>query len=209
MTKDILLTTGQGPKECALALNGILDILEVQASKAGLSCDVQILGEIKRPRSAIISLEGKNTYRFTQSWLGPILWRAQSPLRPQHKRKNWFINAIEIVRPSTSWHLDPKDIRYESFRAGGPGGQHQNTTDSAVRAVHIPSGLQAVSRAERSQHRNKTRALRQLENMFIAKEMENQAALGNDLHAQHHEIERGNPIRIFEGSRFKEKRISS
>ena len=54
------------------------------------------------------------------------------------------------------------ECRVETFRAGGPGGQHQNTTESGVRLVHIPSGLRAVAREERSQHRNRARALERL-----------------------------------------------
>ena len=54
------------------------------------------------------------------------------------------------------------ECRVETFRAGGPGGQHQNATESGVRLVHLPSGLRAVAREERSQHRNRARALKRL-----------------------------------------------
>ena len=54
------------------------------------------------------------------------------------------------------------ECRVETFRAGGPGGQHQNTSESGVRLVHLPSGLRAVAREERSQHRNRARALQRL-----------------------------------------------
>ena len=54
------------------------------------------------------------------------------------------------------------ECRVETFRAGGPGGQHQNATESGVRLVHLPSGLRAVAREERSQHRNRARALTRL-----------------------------------------------
>jgi len=52
--------------------------------------------------------------------------------------------------------------RVETFRAGGPGGQHQNVTESAVRLVHLPTGVRAIAREERSQHRNRALALRRL-----------------------------------------------
>ncbi len=54
------------------------------------------------------------------------------------------------------------ECRVETFRAGGPGGQHQNATESGIRLVHLPSGLRAVAREERSQHRNRARALARL-----------------------------------------------
>ena len=55
-----------------------------------------------------------------------------------------------------------EECRVETFRAGGPGGQHQNTTESGVRLVHLPSGLRVVAREQRSQHRNRARALERL-----------------------------------------------
>ena len=54
------------------------------------------------------------------------------------------------------------ECRVETFRAGGPGGQHQNTTESAVRLVHVPTGVRAIARDQRSQHRNRSLALARL-----------------------------------------------
>jgi protein subunit release factor A len=59
--------------------------------------------------------------------------------------------------------------RVETFRSGGPGGQHQNVTESGVRLVHLPTGIRAVSREERSQHRNRERALARLREKLEAR----------------------------------------
>lgn len=59
------------------------------------------------------------------------------------------------------------ECRVETFSAGGPGGQHQNRTESAVRLVHVPSGVRVVAREERSQHRNRTRALERLREALV------------------------------------------
>jgi len=59
--------------------------------------------------------------------------------------------------------------RVETFRSGGPGGQHQNVTESGVRLVHLPTGLRVVSREERSQHRNRARALKRLREKLEAR----------------------------------------
>jgi protein subunit release factor A len=67
----------------------------------------------------------------------------------------------DLVIPESDEQL-LAECRVETFRAGGPGGQHQNTTESGVRLVHLPSGLRAVAREERSQHRNRAKALERL-----------------------------------------------
>ena len=89
-------------------------------------------------------------------------------------------------------------------RSGGPGGQHQNTTDSAVRATHRPTGLAAVARAARSQHRNKALALARLQQLLAARTAASEAdqkALRNGLH---HALQRGNPVRCFKGHDFRD-----
>jgi peptide chain release factor len=156
------------------------------------------------PASAIAVVSGEGAERFAASWSGSIQWIAESPLRPQHKRKNWFIAVMALpaaaVPPAV---LDPRDVRFEAFRAGGPGGQHQNKTESAVRAMHVPSGLAAVARDERSQHRNKAAALERL--AVLLRTAQDVAAIADQqaVHAGHDRLERGNPVRCFQGKAFK------
>ena len=108
-------------------------------------------------------IHGEAAAAFARPWIGAIQWVAQSPVRPHHKRKNWFIGVFELpAPPEAPKALAAQDVRFEAFRAGGPGGQHQNTTESAVRATHIASGLSVVAREERSQHRNKALALERI-----------------------------------------------
>ena len=95
------------------------------------------------------------------------------------------------------------DIRFESFRAGGPGGQHQNKTESAVRAVHVPTGLVATARDERSQHRNKALAIERLKALLDAKARLAQDGEARLIHAAHHTVERGATGLRFEGPAFK------
>jgi peptide chain release factor len=95
------------------------------------------------------------------------------------------------------------DIRFESFRAGGPGGQHQNTTESAVRAVHIPTGLSAVARDGRSQHRNKVLAVERLRGLLDAKTRLAREGEARLIQTAHHNVERGAPGLRFEGPQFR------
>jgi peptide chain release factor len=96
-----------------------------------------------------------------------------------------------------------REVRFEAFRAGGPGGQHQNKTESAVRAVHMPSGLSAVARDGRSQHRNKAIAVERL--AMLLRTSQEVAAIADQqaLRLNHDRLERGNPVRRFRGRAFE------
>ena len=131
----LLLTSGRGPGECRLALTRALEVLSREAGAAGLDLDVATGPNLDGhgPASAIVLLEGHDAEAFAATWVGSILWVARSPLRPHHKRKNWFIGVFKLEpRPIEPAELNPADVRFEAFSAGGPGGQHQNKTASAV-----------------------------------------------------------------------------
>ncbi len=99
----------------------------------------------------------------------------------------------------------PGSIRFEYVRASGPGGQHVNKTDSAVRATHVQSGLSVKVQSERSQHANKRLAMALIEQKLAQYAEDAQAAQRLDRRLFHHDIERGNPVRTFRGMRFTEK----
>ena len=85
---------------------------------------------------------------------------------------NWFVSVSALPPLPAAEAVRAQDVRFEAFRAGGPGGQHQNTTDSAVRAIHGPTGLRVVAREERSQHRNRDIALKRLAELVVARRNE-------------------------------------
>jgi peptide chain release factor len=96
----------------------------------------------------------------------------------------------------------PGEIRFETLRASGPGGQHVNKTDSAVRATHVATGISVKAQSARSQHANKRLAL-----LLIAQRLAQHAeSTTGEQRAQrrlfHHGVERGNPVRTFKGERF-------
>lgn len=195
----LLISSGNGPAECRMAVAHILRCMSAEKAENV----VESMGDKYGPASAVVTLSPMQAAR----WRGTILWRCQSPLRPHHKRKNWFVGVFELAELGGSeTHLHPKDLRFERFRAGGPGGQHQNTTDSAVRVVHVPSGLVAVSRDQRSQHRNKANALAQLESMLVLAKLEGDAKARATLNRLHQNLPRGAPTRVFYGAEFMENR---
>jgi peptide chain release factor len=202
----LLLTSGRGPAECRIAVANAVATLSAQAAALGLDCDC-VEGpnpDGHGPASAIVVIHGDAATAFARPWIGSIQWIAQSSLRPYHKRKNWFIGVFELpALPEAAPALTARDIRFEVFRAGGPGGQHQNKTESAVRATHIASGLAVVAREERSQHRNKALALERIAVLIrLRGELEAITARA-DAHAVHDRLERGRAVKRFEGAAFR------
>src|SRR5262245_6502706 len=201
----LLVTSGRGPAECRIALAKTLEVLAREAEAARLDLDVATGPDPDGhgPASAIALVQGPGAEAFAKGWVGSILWVAKSPLRPHHKRKNWFVGVRTLdAAPALPVKLDAADVRFEAFRAGGPGGQHQNKTESAVRAVHTPTGLAVVARDGRSQHRNKAIALERLGALMALSEELAAAADNQEVQSRHNRIERGRPIRSFEGNDF-------
>lgn len=202
----LLLTSGQGPAECRIALAHALRRLAAEAE--ALDCDCAVVEEEAAdrhgPASAIVILDGAAASELAERWTsGSILWISKSPLRPRHARKNWFVGAFAL--PATEGAQLPmaSDIRFESFRAGGPGGQHQNKTESAVRAVHVPTGLAATARDGRSQHRNKVLAIERLRALLDARARLAHRSEVQLVHASHRNVERGATGLRFEGPDFE------
>lgn len=203
----LLFTSGRGPAECRIAVTNAIAILTAEAASLGLDTDY-VEGpntDGHGPASAIVVIHGDAAAAFARPWIGSIQWVAKSPLRPHQKRKNWFIAVFELpVLPKAAKALTAREVRFEAFRAGGPGGQHQNKTESAVRAIHIASGLSAVAREARSQHRNKALALERIAALIrLQGELEVITARTN-AHAAHDRLERGHPVKRFEGNAFRE-----
>lgn len=202
----LLLTSGRGPGECRIAVAKTAALLIAEATALGLDTDY-LEGpnpDAHGPASAIVVVHGDAAAAFASPWIGVIQWTVQSPLRPHHKRKNWFIGIFELPPlPDVPKAIDAQDVRFEAFRAGGPGGQHQNKTESAVRAIHVPSGLSVVAREERSQHRNKALALDRLAGLLRLQAELTAIAARNEAHAAHDQLERGRPVKRFKGANFQ------
>jgi peptide chain release factor len=155
--------------------------------------------------SVTLRISGRNTGSFAKSWEGILLWISQSPYRKFHKRKNWFI-GIHVLDPVTLPPWNERDIDYKTMRASGPGGQNVNKVESAVRATHVPSGVQVMVNETRSQLQNKKLARERLREQFAKWQL---SALKNEQHEQwnyHNTLERGNPKRTYSGIAFKKEK---
>lgn len=202
---SLLVTSGSGPAECHQAVAGVLEAMRREAECFAVDVDANGTRTKHGFKSAVVLISGPGAEAFAKNWRGTIQWRAQSNLRPAHKRANWFIGVFDLPAPAQApGRLHARDVTFDTFRAGGPGGQHQNTTDSAVRATHRPTGLSAVAREERSQHRNKSLALERLQHLMAAQAAADEAAEKASRNELHHALERGNPVRRFKGHGFRE-----
>ncbi len=204
------LSANTGPEECCLAVAKALTYLCQEAAAMGVPVDLleQVPGTHSGTwRSVLLALHGEHAAALAQRWHGSVQWVCASPYRPGHKRKNWFIGA-DLFAPDTGsanagTQLLDKDLRFESLRSSGPGGQQFNTTDSAVRATHIPSGLSVKVQTERSQHANKRLARALLACKLAAQAQDAAEHNRAQRRLQHHNVQRGNAARIFSGQAFR------
>lgn len=200
------LTANTGPAECCLGVRKALEALAVEAQRDGVVLDIveEVAGPVPGTyRSVLLALEGSADAMLAARWCGSLQWICESPYRPGHKRKNWFLSgaAYDVTQAPE----EVGEIRYEATRASGPGGQHVNKTDSAVRATHVATGLSVKVQAGRSQHANKRLAAQ-----LIAAKL---AGIGQEeadrdkaaRRMQHLRPERGNAARVFVGPRFAER----
>lgn len=202
---SLLVTSGGGPAECQQAVAGVLDVMRAEAELFAVDFDANGVHTKHGFKSAVVLVGGADAEAFAKKWRGTIQWREQSNLRPTHKRANWFIGVFELpARAHTPERIDARDVTFDTFRAGGPGGQHQNTTDSAVRATHRLTGISAVAREERSQHRNKSLALERLQHLMAAQAAADEAIQKASRNELHYALARGNPVRCFKGRDFRE-----
>jgi peptide chain release factor len=197
--KIIQLTSGKGPAECERVVHLILEkIKQDLKTKEILIEEIELIkGKMDRTLlSALIKLKGHNLSEFCNSWEGTIQWVGQSPFRKLHKRKNWFVGVacFDLVKKH-SW--TEKDFSFQTLRSSGPGGQNVNKVESAVRVIHVPSGLSATSSDERSQLQNKKLAREKLIQKLLWKDIENGDEMTQKQWMKHNTLERGNPLKIF------------
>lgn len=199
------VTAGRGPAECHWVVAQV--VRELEADARGRNIEVELLEAIDGDergtlKSALLSLDGAHVAALLGDWEGTVQWIGKSPYRPNHKRRNWFV-GVETLRPVEAPSWSAHEVRLDTFRASGPGGQHVNTSDTAVRVTHVPTGLQCVASEERSQRRNKALAFARLAEALEAVGEAREAASRKARWDQHNALERGNAVRVYRGPRFR------
>ncbi|MGC8491935.1 MAG: peptide chain release factor H [Syntrophobacteraceae bacterium] len=200
MTEWLQITSGRGPAECGRAVWRVyLEILK-EADEAGFAVRLLEAVSDRHPetfKSLLVAIDGEEEVScFVPKWIGTVLWIGASPFRPYHKRKNWYVGVESITVPDElGW--SPEEIKLETMRSSGPGGQHVNTTESAVRITHVPTGISAIAREERSQFLNRKLALARLNRLLEQRAAIRRGEVRKEKWGSHNRLERGNPIRVF------------
>lgn len=194
----IQISSGQGPEECELAVRLFYEALEREGHKIH---QTDCARGKREGGFASIVFETKEDLSGLE---GSVLWVCKSPYRPEHRRKNWYVDVSILKQvPKVTEEMQ---VRFETFRSGGKGGQNVNKVETGVRVVHIPTGISVVSTKARTQHMNKKLAMNRLCEILAEQNLESGRKEKELAWLEHARLERGNPVRIYEGERFIRKK---
>ncbi len=164
----IQISAGRGPAECCWVVAQVLKLLIKEAERKGFSYEILFRQEGQENgtlNSVLVQISGKAVKDFLSNWQGTIQWIGKSPFRKFHKRKNWFV-GLSALDQKAGVKLNESDLEFNAFRSSGPGGQHRNKEETAVRATHKPTGLSVTASDSKSQLQNKKNAIKKMQEAF-------------------------------------------
>ena len=150
-------------------------------------------------KSVTIHVEGENAYGYLKSEKGVHRLVRISPFDASNRRHTSFasVDVIPEIEDDNEIEINESDIRIDTYRSSGAGGQHVNTTDSAIRITHIPTGIVVSCQNQRSQHSNKETAMNMLKSKLLEiKKLENKEKI-EDIQGKYNQIAWGSQIRSY------------
>ena len=169
-------------------------------------------GEVAGLKSATIKIEGEYAFGYLRTETGVHRLVRKSPFDSSGGRHTSFASVFVYPEVDDSFEVDvnPADLRVDTYRASGAGGQHINKTDSAVRLTHIPTGIVVQCQNDRSQHRNRAEAMQMLKSKLYELEMRNRMAEQQKLEDSKTDVGWGHQIRsyVLDQSRIKDLRTN-
>ena len=193
--------SGAGGTESQDWANMLLRMYTRWAERQGYKVEILEMhdGEEAGIKSATIMVKGHNAYGWMKTESGVHRLVRISPYDSNARRHTSFssIWVYPVVDDSIVIDINESDCRIDTYRASGSGGQHINTTDSAVRITHIPTGIAVACQQERSQHKNKAKAWDMLRSRLYEAELEKREAAANAEAASKTDIGWGHQIRSY------------
>lgn len=171
------------------------------AERKGFSVEVldSLDGDEAGIKSVTFQVNGENAYGYLKSEKGVHRLVRISPFNAQGKRQTSFVSldVMPDIEDDIDIEINPDELRIDTYRSSGAGGQHINKTSSAIRITHIPTGIVVQCQNERSQHQNKAKAMQMLKaKLFLLKQQENAEKL-SDIRGDVKEIGWGSQIRSY------------
>jgi peptide chain release factor 2 len=206
------IQAGSGGTEAQDWGNMLLRMYLRWAEKKGFKVEVVEVseGEVAGIKSATIHVQGEYAYGWLRTETGVHRLVRKSPFDSGARRHTSFSSVFVSpeIDDNVEIEVDPSDLRIDTYRASGAGGQHVNRTDSAVRITHEPSGIVVQCQSQRSQHQNKDFAMKQLRAKLYEREMDARKAEAQALEDSKADIGWGSQIRsyVLDSSRIKDLR---
>lgn len=205
MEKLIQITSGRGPLECQWVVSKVLKTFLEEVKENNIEYEIihrENGDENLTLKSVTLLLKGKDLKEFLQTWLGSICWVGKSTFRKLHKRSNWFIGIFELENLKTI-DFKERDIKFQTARSQGSGGQNVNKVNTAVRATHFPSKQSVFVQDSRSQLENKKLSIIRLKEKVMGVYIQQLESKMKETWSLNLQVERGNPVRTFTGTDFK------
>ena len=196
----VQVSSGAGPVEVREFVSMLATKIRDRCLASGAVLrSVSTVGDEATPQSVQFAFRGSIGEQLRES-IGTHVLVARSRHRGRRARKRWFAGVSlhqERTASGPALEIRRSDLEITAARAGGPGGQHVNTTDSAIRVRHLPTGITVRVASQRSQHRNRSEAIRRLEGLLAERDENSQRARASGRRIAHYQFERGSAVQVW------------